>query len=301
MSRQAVRQTDPSYELINQQTHSSILYRQHGFPHPLVRWHYHKEYELHLITHSAGKVFVGDYIGNFYPNHLILTGPNLPHNWISQVDGEDSFPERDKVITFTDDFIQSARSVFPEMADLDPLLWRSRFGIEFQDGSLIREVRHLIAEMAASEGLRRLSAFFRAMSLLAESNRYQLLSSEHYLRSGGARNQHRVNQAVNYIVEHYSRNLSLEEVADYLGMQPTYFSKFFRQATGRRFVEFVNSLRVTRACDLLAHSRLSVTDICFEVGFTNISNFNRRFLALKGMTPSDYRKLAPIASSAEAE
>ena len=78
----ATRITDPSYELMDDHNGLSIIYRQHGFPCPLVRWHFHKEYELHLIVASSGKVFIGDYIGNFYPESLFLTGPNLPHNWI---------------------------------------------------------------------------------------------------------------------------------------------------------------------------------------------------------------------------
>jgi AraC-like DNA-binding protein len=296
MTNRAERQADPAYELINPLEHSSILYRQHGFPHPLVRWHYHREYELHLITASSGKVFVGDYIGNFYPGNLILTGPNLPHNWISQTDAGETFDERDKVVTFTDELIQSARPVFPEITTLDALLARSRFGIEFQGPAIIRQASALMQEMSHTEGLRRLSAFLSLMSLLADTDQYALLSSDQYQRISGEKNQQRVNLAVNYIFEHYHRDLSLEEVAEHLAMQPTYFSKFFRQATGRRFVEFVNSLRITRACDLLAHSDLPITEICFDVGFTNISNFNRRFQALKGMTPSDYRKLAPVVN-----
>ncbi len=88
------------------------------------------------------------------------------------------------------------------------------------------------------------------MNLLAEADEYQLLSTEDFLSVRGEKNQQRVNQALNYILDAYHQNISLEEVADHMNMQPTYFSKFFRQATGRRFVEFVNSLRITRACDL---------------------------------------------------
>ncbi|MBB3104288.1 AraC family transcriptional regulator [Azomonas macrocytogenes] len=296
MNKQATtRQSSPSYELIPPKEHSSILYRKHGFPDHLVRWHYHREYELHLITHSSGKVFIGDYIGNFYPGTLFLVGPNLPHNWISHTEEQKIYPERDQVVVFTDDMIQAARNVLPELTELTGLLQRASFGIEFEDTVTISEAQSLMEKIATSNGLESLAHFFSIMGLLAKADKYQLLSSGHSLTISGEKNQQRVNQAVNYIFNHYQENISLEEVAEELGMQVTYFSKFFRQATGRRFVEFVNSLRITRACDLLVHSDLPVTDICFEVGFTNISNFNRHFMAFKEMTPSHYRKLASIA------
>lgn len=152
MTSRPLRQSDPSYELIPPKTNGSILYRQHGFPDELVRWHYHKEYELHLITHSTGKVFVGDYIGNFYPGNLILTGPNLPHNWISHTDEQDVYPERDRVVVFTDEVIQSARQVMPEFGELDDLLYRSRFGIQFEGRDTIRRAYDLMDRIAHSDG-----------------------------------------------------------------------------------------------------------------------------------------------------
>lgn len=60
-----------------------LRYVSHGAPSPLIRWHYHEDYELHLVVATSGKFFVGDYIGNFEPGNLVLTGPRLPHNWIS--------------------------------------------------------------------------------------------------------------------------------------------------------------------------------------------------------------------------
>lgn len=123
----ATRITDPSYELMDDHNGLSIIYRQHGFPCPLVRWHFHKEYELHLIVASAGKVFIGDYIGNFYPESLFLTGPNLPHNWISQVEDGERVPKRDMLVNFTDELFEHGSHIFAELKTLTPLLERAQY------------------------------------------------------------------------------------------------------------------------------------------------------------------------------
>ena len=72
----------------------------HGFPTPLARWHYHDEYELHIITATSGKTFVGDWIGQFQPGQVVLTGPRLPHNWVTTDLPEGGVPLRDLVIQF---------------------------------------------------------------------------------------------------------------------------------------------------------------------------------------------------------
>ena len=94
----------------------------HGFPTPLARWHYHDEYELHLITATSGKVFVGDWIGPFQPGQLVLTGPRLPHNWVTMDLPEGGVAERDLVIQFTHDPLVQASQTIPELAEVLPLL-----------------------------------------------------------------------------------------------------------------------------------------------------------------------------------
>ncbi|WP_296185252.1 AraC family transcriptional regulator [Pseudomonas sp. UBA1879] len=284
--------TDPSYELMDDHNGLSIIYREHGFPCPLVRWHFHKEYELHLIVASSGKVFVGDYIGNFYPGTLFLTGPNLPHNWISQVEEDEVVPKRDMLVNFTEELLESGNQVFAELKTLTPLLERAQYGIEFRDKRTIRQAMKLMQKIADSNGMTRLGHFFILLELLAASDDFQLLSGTRASQLSDDHAVERTNKAVDYIFTHYARELTLEEVADYLGMKPTYFSRVFKQATGRTFVEFVNRLRISKSCELLADGDKPVTDVCFESGFNNISNFNRRFQQLKGMTPSHYRRLA---------
>ena len=291
MSR-ATRVTDPSYELMDDHEGLSIIYRQHGFPCPLVRWHFHKEYELHLIVASAGKVFVGDYIGNFTPYSLFLTGPNLPHNWISQVAPDQVLEKRDMLVNFTDELLENGHQVFAELKHLTPLLERSQYGIEFRDAKVIARAAELMQAIADSRGISRLGHFFILMELLADSEQYQLLSANTSIQLADENSIDRTNRAVDYIFANYGRELSLEEVADHLSLKPTYFSRVFKQATGRSFVEFVNRLRISKSCELLADGDRPVTQVCFDSGFNNISNFNRRFQQLKGMTPSHYRRLA---------
>src|SRR5471030_331025 len=108
-----------------------IRYLEHGFPNPLVRWHYHDEYELHLILESSGKVFVGDYIGQFTPGHLVLTGPRVPHNWVSIDSPEEGIKVRDMVIQFTHRPLELLAGEIAEMRTILPLLNRAVHGIEF--------------------------------------------------------------------------------------------------------------------------------------------------------------------------
>ena len=147
----------------------------HGFPTPLARWHFHDEYELHLITATSGKAFVGDWIGPFQPGHLVLCGPRLPHNWISMDVPEGGVAERDLVIQFAHGPLVRAAEEIPELAEAMALLERSRHGIEFF-GLSERALQHWHA-VKASHGLQRLSAFCAYLSDLARCTDYRLLSS----------------------------------------------------------------------------------------------------------------------------
>lgn len=285
----------PEFEWVDQQCDESIRYLQHGYPSELVRWHYHKEYELHLIKATRGKVFVGDYIGNFGPDQLILVGPNLPHNWISQLPEGESVELRDRVVNFSQELIDNCASVLPEMQALAPFWERARFGIEFLDPGLVQRADALLAEIATARGFRRLSRFWMLLDLLASAPDYRVLSTSSFIPATGKRLLEKASDAIQFIFDHYDRELSLDDVAEHLEMTPSYFSRFFRKATGHRFIDFVNGLRISRACERLAHTDEPITDICFAVGFNNIANFNRRFHALKGMTPSEYRRASADA------
>src|SRR5260370_40829830 len=85
----------------------------HGYPFHTVRWHFHPEYELHQVVATVGRYFVGDFIGEFEPGNLVLTGPNLPHNWVSDIPRDSSVPLRCRIVQFGESFVDDATKVFP--------------------------------------------------------------------------------------------------------------------------------------------------------------------------------------------
>jgi AraC-like DNA-binding protein len=262
----------------------------HGFPTPLARWHFHDEYELHLITATAGKAFVGDWIGPFHPGHLVLCGPRLPHNWVSLDLPEGGVAERDLVIQFRHEPIAHAAEMIPELAEVLPLLERSRHGIEFF--GLSDEAHAHWLHVKHARGIQRFAAFCDFLADLARCTDYRLLSNVQMQGEDDDTGLEQINAIVDRITGDVAKPLSAGDVAAELGMSESRFSRFFRRATGNTFTDFVNRVRVNRACQLLMETDRLVTHICYEVGFNNVANFNRRFLEIKGMTPSEFRRQA---------
>jgi len=262
----------------------------HGFPTPLARWHFHDEYELHLITATSGKAFVGDWIGPFQPGHLVLCGPRLPHNWVSLDLPEGGVATRDLVIQFRHEPIAHAAQMIPELAEVLPLLERARHGIEFFGLSERAHAQWL--NVKGSHGMQRFAAFCDFLAMLASCTDYRLLSNVRMQGEDDATELEQINAIVDRITGDVAKPLLASGVAAELGMSESRFSRFFRRATGNTFTDFVNRVRVNRACQLLMETDRLVTHICYEVGFQNVANFNRRFRDIKGMTPSEFRQQA---------
>ncbi len=267
-----------------------MRYLEHGFPSPLIRWHCHDEYELHLIVASRGKLFVGDYIGTFAPGNLVLTGPRLPHNWISVCGPDDCFPLRDMVLQFAHAPLESAAENIPELREIFPLLDRSTYGVEFVGLGEMATARFL--RIRESTGADRFVEFIGFLSMLARSTEYRLLSSARMQSYDDDASLAKINSILNYITSNYCDEISAQDIAGQQGMSLSKFSRFFSHATGNSFTDFVNRLRINKACQLLMNTDHYVGNVCYEVGFNNLANFNRRFLALKGITPKEFRRTA---------
>ena len=108
------------------------------------------------------------------------------------------------------------------------------------------------------------------------------------------RDSERLNRAIQFINKHLSGALQLSDVANEAGMSTQAFSRFFHKFMGISFIDYVTSLRISRACRYLLETDKTIAAICYLCGFNNLSNFNRQFLRYKNTTPREFRRSGSI-------
>ena len=277
---------EPDLELVQVRDDQSFKIWSHGYPFRTVRWHFHPEYELHLVTATEGQCYIGDHIGPFRTGDLVLVGPNLPHNWISDMPPGATVAERCLVLQFTGPFMAGCLATFPELRFIEPLLREAFRGVRF-DADLSDCVRPLMAELLEAQGGRRIVLFIEILELIGRAQGRMPLASVGFRAAPSGY----MTTALNTVLQPFTKDLNEADLAALARQSVSAFSRSFRKHTGVNFVQYVISLRIELACQHLTQDDLSITEICYEVGFNNVSNFNRHFLSLKGMPPSKFRSL----------
>ncbi len=292
---------EPDLEVVQIRRGESFKAWSHGYPFHTVRWHFHPEYELHHVVATRGRYFVGDFIGEFEPGNLVLTGPNLPHNWVSELPDGASVPLRCRIVQFSEDFIGNTIKVLPELGAFERVLERSRHGALFSTQTAA-EIAPALEELIEAQGVRRIELFIGVMGALSRASDIRTLASSRYLPDPSGYMSVGINKVLAHIGGHLTEPFNESDLAAIAGQSASAFSRSFRRHTGMALVQYVNRLRINLACQLLmSEETMPIIEICYAVGFNNLSNFNRQFLTQKGMPPSRFRTLlAANARAAEA-
>lgn len=279
----------PDLELVHIRKGESFAAWQHGYPFRTVRWHYHPEYEIHLVVSTSGKYYVGDHIGQFEPGQLVMTGPYLPQNWISDIPEGTFKHRRSQVIQFSEAFIEDAMDAIPEMASFRPMLERSQRGLLF-DNKTGKSIEPVFSQLVDATGIKRIALFCEIIDRLLHAPEPQLLASLNFQLEMGGADDTGINRAIHFLRENLTKPITEADLADLTGQSQSSFSRSFKRHTGMTLVRYKNQLRIDLACHMLVSDvEARIADICYDVGFANLSNFNRHFQKLKGMSPSEFR------------
>jgi AraC-like DNA-binding protein len=285
------REARPRFEQVLTAENETFLWRIDDYPWARSIWNFHPEFEIHLIRKSTGTAFIGDYIGEFSRGHLTIVGGGLPHNWVSHIRAGETVSARDLVVQFDPEKLRKASTYLPEIAALEKFFQLARRGILFF-GDTAHNGANALEAIGEAKGLDRLNRFLQILDLLATSHSYKILSSPGFLPDLNSSALDIMQRCTSYICDHMASDLSLPDVAKVAGMTESTFSRFFQKNAGRSFTDYLAELRIGRACRLLAETQQPVSGICYEVGYLNLSNFNRSFLKRRRVTPTRYRDLA---------
>jgi AraC-like DNA-binding protein len=254
-------------------------------------WHFHPEYQITLVIKSCGYRLVGDNIAPLHAGDLVLMGSNLPHVWQQEraahpdpADGVHAV-----IIRFLETFAGNDFLEIPEMKPIRLLLRRSARGLQ-ATGAARQVVAEKMRRLPEATGLERISGLLSILNTLASSNELKPIASPGFVPVLNGSDHDRMERVCNYINVHLGDVIDRAEVARHAHLSQGAFSRFFKLRTGKTLPRYINELRVGRACRLLAEGETKITDIAMECGFSNLANFNRRFLEISGVTPRNYRQ-----------
>lgn len=243
--------------------------------------HCHAEYEINLVLLSDGKHIIGTREEPFSEIDMVIIAPFVPHVWKAREEGN-------RVITvqFSGKMLDFPMLRLRQFRSIETFLKRAVPAAKFhlsEDDPLVSEVLAL----AQAKDFDATVAFLRLLNSMAEREFTILGDVDSGMRQSRSR---RVAKVMEYTQEHLGETIRLSDVSSLVDMSDSAFSHFFKKHTNLSYITYLNGLRISRACRELESTGMSVSEICWDCGFNNKSNFNRLFLQAKGMTPSAYRK-----------
>jgi AraC-like DNA-binding protein len=256
-------------------------------------WHYHPELEVAHIIKGHGIRFVGDSVQNFEEGDLVLLGANLPHSWHTPVIPK--HPLHSMVIQFLPNCMGERFFELPEMRKVKDLFEHAKRGLLVQGKTRQLATERLMQMRRERIGsLQHVQGFLYILTLLAESTECEPLAVAGYEPVLNEEANRKINQILSEVNSNVENPPAQSDAARSLRLSPQAFSRFFKRCLGKTYVEYVNELRIGKVCRALLESNGSVTQIAYDAGFNNLSNFNECFRRIKNMTPSQYRRLTHV-------
>ena len=247
--------------------------------------HRQDSWELTYIVFGRGKRILGDSETEFASGSLAFIPPHIPHCWKF----DDNYVDHDGCIahytlTFKTEFIDRCVSAFPELTDRLERVKSVSSVLSF-DENTTNILADMLAKMASEEQSEMLPFIFRLLLLLSKREESATIVGRF---SENDRTSERIKKVKEFTQSHYARTITIDMIADHVGMNRSSFCTFFKKATGQTYITYLNKLRVDRACYLLRQGSFNITEVCYMVGFNDVPYFNRCFKNNRGMSPKEY-------------
>ena len=256
-------------------------------------WHFHPECEIMLVLEGTGIRFVGDSIERFQPGDLVFLGSEIPHFYRSD---EEFYQKKSDLISqaivlyFQEGFLGETFWNLNNITSLKKMITNSKRGIRFR-GKVKDEIIKNLKELdSQADDLSKVINLLTVLKTMSTAQEYDLLSSIGFIQNADENDYERINEVYQFIIKNYKDNPTLEQVANKANMSITAFCRYFKSHTNKTYTVFLNEIKIGNACKLLIDNKLSISSICFEIGFNNFTHFNKQFKKIMRLTPREYQQ-----------
>ena len=277
----------PAFESLSSSKNQSFLVRKFEEESFSAPYHFHPEYELTFILSGTGTRYVGANMNDFHPGDFVLLGSSLPHCWKTEHTKKKE-KSSSVVIQFQEAFLGSDFFSKPEMTTIQQLLHNSNNGLHFT-GDTEWYKKKMLQLYEEKNSCRKTILLLDLLHQLSLTTTYQLLEKQQSQTTLSPAEQQRIHVVMAYIVEHFKTEVSLSAAASAVNMAPQSFCKYFKKLTRKTFMEAVTDYRIDYAAQQLIHTNHSISQIGFDSGFNDISNFHKTFKARMQLSPLSYR------------
>ena len=263
-----------------------LIYQEDKAAYFYDKLHQHEDIQLCTIIRGEGTLIVGDTINDYKSGDVLVIGSDLPHVFKSDT----SIIEESFMISlfFTEQSFGKDFFSLDDFKELNSFFKKSLSGFKLISNQQKIQERFLSLQNASN--LERFIGLFDILKIIKKS-KTQALADFVYPKKYTDNEGKRMRDVMDFTIHHYDKNIDLDEIANKANMTPNAFCRYFKQRTNKTYFSFLNELRVENACKLLVGNKgLSVSEIAYQCGFKNLSNFNRKFKEVKNTTPSKYRK-----------
>ena len=252
-------------------------------------WHHHPEFEITLVKRGGTERRVGDKLTPMKPGDLVLLGSDLPHDYRNdRGTGRRAKNVEAIVVQFMPHLLGADWLQHPSMRPVRELFQRAQLGLEVR-GAARRRATRQVMQISKAKGLRRVVLLLELLNDLARSKELREIASPGFHAATGAASSDRLGTVLAHIEEHLTEPIYVPVLAAMSGLSESAFSRLFKSCTNRTVPQYVNELRIARACRLLAETDQTVSQIADACGYPTPAHFQRQFHRHQKRSPLLYR------------
>lgn len=284
-------------QLIHDDSQSFSL-KEAGMYHALNDFHYHPELELIYIINGEGVLLIGDEFRQVFDNTMVLIGSNVPHMFKFSTyayehelvkQGMITLPIKLLTLHFDTAKLGENFMLMPENQVINNLLKDASRGLFIYDEDK-QHVAALMEKLLVAPVYEHISLLMQLLTAIGLTTNRDFITKSADKNSYNRTDEMRLTKIYLYTLNNFSRVIKLKEIADIVHLVPNAFCRYFKLRTGKSYFTFLMDVRIAHACKLLKEKDYSMVVVCYESGFTNLSNFNRHFKLTTRKTPLEYRK-----------